>query len=96
MSRILLQYVLPLLLPTVLYLLWWWTVGHRRARAAGKPAGLARGPWFWLILGGCGLLAAVLVHTALTSGQTMDGQYVPPHVEDGRIVPGHMERGPRP
>lgn len=96
MSRILLQYVLPLALPTVLYLLWWWTIGRRRAQAAGRPAGPVDGPWFWLILAGCLLVAAGLGYTALTFGEMADGHYVPPYMEDGRVVPGHMDRGPRP
>jgi hypothetical protein len=91
MSRVLLQYLLPLILPTVLYLLWWWTIGRRRARAAGHPAGLADGPWFWLIVSGCVLAGGALVYTGLTGGMEAGGDYMPPRLEDGRVVPGHMQ-----
>ncbi len=39
MSRILLQYLLPLLLPTVLWLIWYFAVGRRRPTAEGLVAG---------------------------------------------------------
>lgn len=94
MSRFLLQFVLPLILPTVLYVLWWWAIGRRRADADGRPGGLARGPWFWLILAGLVLLGAALIATALTTGTAFDGRYVPPQLEGGRVVPGHMDRSP--
>ncbi len=96
MSRVVLQYVLPLLLPTVLYLIWWGTIGRRKATANGGTAVLAQGPWFWLIVCGCVLLAGSLIYTALVVGVTTDvtseGHYVPPQLEDGRVVPGHFER----
>lgn len=92
MSRILLQYLLPLLLPTVLWLLWYFAFGCRRAATQGIPSRLEHGPWFWLILGGVVLLAASLGYTALTVGlDPTAGSYVAPHVEDGRIVPGGLK-----
>lgn len=95
MSRVLLQYLVPLLLPTLVYLLWWGTIGRRRANASGGGTTLAQGPWFWLILAGGILLAAVLAYTAFVSGVSTgadtDKQYVAPHLEDGRVVPGHFE-----
>jgi hypothetical protein len=96
MNRVLLQYLLPLLLPTLLYLLWWGTIGRRKATASGGGATtLSEGPWFWLILGGCFLLAGSLVYTALVVGVPIDAgseeRYVPPQLKDGRVVPGHFE-----
>ena len=91
MSRILLQYLLPLVLPTVVWLIWWVTVGRHRSVAGGAARELEKGPWFWLILAGVGLLGLSLVYTALTSGYDPKGKYVPPHWEDGRIVPGRIE-----
>lgn len=53
MSRVLLQYALPLLLPTLLYLLWWSVIGRKKAATAGGGGVLAQGPWFALSL--CGV-----------------------------------------
>jgi hypothetical protein len=98
MNRVLLQYVLPLLLPTLLYLLWWGTIGRRRTADAHGRVTLADGPWFWLILCGGLLLACSLVYTALVTGVATEvtgkGRYVPPQLKEGRVVPGHFERQP--
>ena len=91
MSRVLLQYLLPLLLPTILWLIWYFAIGQRRAAADGTTSRLAHGPWFWLVLGGLGLLGLSLIYTALTHGFDPSGTYVAPRLEDGRVVPGHVE-----
>jgi Family of unknown function (DUF6111) len=87
MTRVFFTMVVPLLLPTALYLLWCASVG-RGAFAAG--AGNWRGTtWAWLAGAGVMLAAAVLVTVVETSG-ARDGRYVPPHEENGQIVPGHV------
>jgi hypothetical protein len=91
MSRILLQYLLPLLLPTAVWLIWWTSVGRRRASDAGASTHLREGPWFWLILGGAALLGMSLVYTALTQGFDPSGRYVAPSWEGGRVLPGRVE-----
>ena len=83
MLRVVLTIVLPLLLPTFVYLLWMWIV--RRHRAAL--------PWIWLAGAGVVLLAAVLLIVTVGFGTTAEGVYVPPRWEKGRIVPGHVEPG---
>jgi hypothetical protein len=90
MMRILLQYLLPLILPTAIYLLWMGFAS--RNRGAGElPARLRSGPWFWLILAGVVLMGGGLFYTALTTGSDPEGTYVAPRWEGGRIVPGHVE-----
>lgn len=89
MTRVLLQYLLPLILPTLLYLGWAW-LGQRRT-AGGPVERLQEGPWFWLVLTGVALMAAVLVATALMSGVEPGTRIVPPKYEDGRIIPWHTE-----
>jgi ABC-type uncharacterized transport system YnjBCD permease subunit len=78
--RVFFAYVVPLLLPTVLYLLW--------LRFAAVDGHEREVPWLWLGAAGVALAAVVLVGLALSSG-SKDGVYVPPHVENGRVVPGH-------
>ena len=91
MSRILLQYLLPLVLPAAVWLVWWSTVGRKRAELEGRIAQIEQGPWFWLIIAGVLLLAASLIYTALTRGYDPAGTFVAPHMIDGRVVPGRVE-----
>lgn len=90
MSRVLLQYVLPLLLPTLIFVLWTWFTRHHGS-AQGTISKLQEGPWFWLILAGVALMAAGLIHTALTAGGEAGSRYIAPRYEDGRVVPGRIE-----
>ena len=94
MSRILLQFVLPLILPILLYCIWLGV--HRwRQRAAGAPVpeglGLRDAPWTWLFISGVTLLGATLVALALFGSNPTDSKYVPPSIVDGKIVPAHTE-----
>ena len=83
MGRVWLTVVLPLLLPTVLYVLW---AGTTRR---GRPAGL-RQSWPWLLAAGVAFSGCVLLAAWLRTGGGGNGSYVPPHVEDGRVVPGQL------
>jgi bacteriorhodopsin len=90
MSRVLLQYLLPLILPTVLYLIW--ALAVRDSGSGRKLATILReGPWFWLIVAGMLLAGASLVFTALSRGGDPSGRYVAPRLENGRVIPGHIE-----
>lgn len=87
MSRVVLTYLLPLILPLVVYLLWTWIVG-RKTRKPEDPPFWYEGPYFWLIVAGFALMVTVLATTVyFTEGGPPDGTYVPPRFEDGRIVP---------
>lgn len=89
MPRELLTLVLPLVLPTVLYLLW--LQAMRWSQNAG-PLSWRAMPWLWLGLTGVGLTALVLFVVTVHFGTATPGVYIPPHVDDnGRIVPGHIE-----
>lgn len=84
--RFILTIVLPLLLPTALYLLWAASVG--RAELAGTVAWRSL-PWAWLVVAGVALAVAVLFTLVETSGRR-DGSYVPPHLVNGHVVPGQV------
>ena len=82
--RLFLQYVLPLLLPFLLYAAY-------LALAQGRlPNWLDLNEREWVMLGGTGLtlLMISLITWSLLSGSPPDETYIPPHLEDGRIVPG--------
>lgn len=91
MFRLFFTYVLPLIAPTLLYLLWNW-LQLRRARAgkrAEQPPALEDTPWLVLAGAGVSLLVVVVLGFAFFGGGTAPGlHYVPPHMEGGEIVPG--------
>jgi hypothetical protein len=84
MLRVLLQYLLPLLLPFLVYAAY---VALARGRL---PDWLGLDERQWLFLGGTGMLLMVisLVTWSLLTGSPPEETYIPPHFEDGRIVPG--------
>ena len=90
MTRVLLQYLLPLLLPTVFFVAWV-LLTRRGSRGEGAMQRLERGPWFWLTAAGIVLVAAVLAYVAVTGGDDPGGTYVPPRFEGGRIIPGEIK-----
>ncbi|MBK8906441.1 MAG: hypothetical protein IPM60_00595 [Rhodospirillales bacterium] len=89
MTRVLLQYLLPLILPTLLYLGWAWL--NQRGSPGGAVERLREGPWFWLVLAGVALMAAALVATALTSGVEPGTRIIAPKYQDGRVIPWRTE-----
>jgi Family of unknown function (DUF6111) len=80
MLRLFLQYVLPLLLPFLAYLVY--------ARLARKTGILDGAPWLGLAAAGVALLAVSLVSWGLLTGADPGERYVPARIEDGRLVPG--------
>ena len=97
MTRILLHYLLPLLLPTAIYILYMmWA--RRRAVAAGADAPDWReGPVFWFVLGGLLLAAASLIALFVFEGDDgMGNVYRPPRVEGDKVLPGEFVPPPRP
>jgi hypothetical protein len=88
MPRILLTIVLPLLLPTALYLFW---VTVLRPARHDRTSQLAALPWLWLAGTGVVLLAIVLFVVTVHFGAPEEGVYVPPRWQNGEIAPGHIE-----
>ena len=87
MIRILLTYVLPLVLPALLYIFW---VKISRVFGSNPDRQLRDGPWFWLAVAGFALMTAGMVALALIGTNPTEGTYQPPRVEDGKIIPGHI------
>ena len=97
MLRIFATIVLPLLLPTALYLVWV-QLAHwsKRGSPRGEPVRWATLPWLWLAGTGVLLLALVLLLVTVHFGTSEPGVYVPPRWENGRIVPSHIEPAKKP
>lgn len=89
MLRVFATIVLPLLAPTVLYLL-----GLAVLRRLGRVRWRAL-PWVWLAGAGAALLALVLFVVNVHFGAPQHGVYVPPQWRGGRIVPAHIEPEPQ-
>lgn len=93
-------YALPLVLPTVIYMLWRLISGRPapsdQANQNGDATVASRdelwrdAPWMWLALAGAALLALVLLVGVFVHDKPPSGQYVPPRMEGGHIVPGEL------
>lgn len=90
MIRVFLLYILPILLPSVMYFCWVAFVHKKGEHGPDKAALVREGPWFRLIFAGLGLMIIGLAITAITGGMSPEGQYQAPYVKDGKIVPGRM------
>ena len=88
MVRVFLTIVLPLLVPTALYLLWVSTLG---APHDGGAVAWNSVPWVWLAGAGAVLLVIVLLVVTVGFGTSQEGVYVAPRYVNGHIVPGHIE-----
>ncbi len=98
MLRVFFTIVLPLVLPTALYLVWvrlaHWSPGGSEQESESERGEAVRWstlPWIWLAVAGAVLLALMLFVVTVRFGSPQPGTYVPPHVENGRIVPGHID-----
>ena len=93
MLRVLATIVLPLILPTAIYLLW---IRAKDWSGQGGPVRWTAVPWVWLAGAGTVLLILVLVFVNVRFGTSESGVYVPPRYEHGRVVPPHIEPKPNP
>jgi len=96
--RVFLTIVLPLLAPSLLYILWLVARARRTgtqpapSQADGQPPPPMLGdtvPWVTLTLSGALLATGVVVAMYLTQATgNPDDIYIPPRFENGRILPG--------
>jgi len=84
------EVVLPLVLPTALYLLYMITANRRAASAPGQPLWWREVPWIWLASAGVALVAVCLVGFALFGGAPPGTAYRPARLIDGKIQPGQF------
>jgi hypothetical protein len=81
------EIVLPLILPTAIYLAYMLLARPR----PGSNAPALDWPWVWLGLAGVVLLIATFVAIALFGGAAPSERYQPPKLINGEIEPGHFE-----
>lgn len=109
MVRIIITYVLPLLLPTILYFGWAsWVrkkiaASHAQAQSEDDTVTAEeiaaydiRAPWFRLILAGVILMGVgLLLSVFLSPRNPPDSVYQPPRIENGKVIPGHYAAPPK-
>ena len=88
MLRVLLTIVLPLLLPTAIYVGWIVVASRSPSR---RRLRLGARSLVWLTLAGVVLLAVVLATVSVHFGEPVRGHYVPPRYENGEVIPPHIE-----
>jgi hypothetical protein len=87
--RAFLAIVLPLVLPTALYVLYMALV-KRRPGATGSTAQPMEMPWSWLVIAG-GILVIVTVVALYAFEDAGRGKYHPARIVDGEIKPGYFD-----
>ncbi len=93
MTRILITYVLPLVLPALVWYLWHRFRPHRPGELEVKK-GWAAAPWPQLSVAGLILLTLTLGSIALLVGGDPGEVYEPARVIDGEVVPGRHTGSP--
>lgn len=88
MIRILLQYLLPLLLPTAVFVVWILLTRKRPGDGRSVAQRLQEGPWTILIVVGLVMAIGGMVFLALNDGPEDGKTYRPLRIEDGRVFPG--------
>lgn len=89
MLRILLTYFWPVLIPLVLYTLWF--IWARRQEEEGKdPLEWTDGPWAMTLI--VTLLVAILCFIPVIKNKTVHkDSYQPAQFKDGKLIPGKIE-----
>jgi hypothetical protein len=90
MIRVILEYLIPFLLPLAGYSIWIWYRNTYAENHDGAPPRFEEGPWPLMLFLGAILMFASMSYTALTSGGSADATYIPSRVVNGEIVPGRM------
>lgn len=85
MRSILIHYLLPLALPTLVYLSWIYYC-RKRADEGQEPPAVTRGGLFWAVFTGGILTIIGLVALGLSTGGDPSATYQSPQFKDGRII----------
>ena len=90
MIRIFFTYILPLALPTLIYVLWVWNLRRKHKYSSdneNEPPGLRRGHLFWSLASGILMMIFALITIALVTGDPPNsGSYQSPRLKDGKII----------
>ncbi|MDX1974659.1 MAG: DUF6111 family protein [Rickettsiales bacterium] len=79
----------PVVLPLVIYVLWYGLTKRRALRKGETPPQFREGPWFWMIIACLSIAVLCFLYMSFTI-EAQKGTYVPAHEEQGVLVPGHI------
>lgn len=85
--RVLLQILLPLAAPIVIYA--FWSAYTRRRAGLTGVANWEEGNWFWAIVTGFALVVVVTI-VVMNTASGPDSVYEPARLENGKVVPGRL------
>ncbi|MEO1281848.1 MAG: DUF6111 family protein [Pseudomonadota bacterium] len=85
MVRIVVENIILLLLPTILYFTY---IAVMKRNSVSRQQVVDDTPFIWLFTGGVVLMLGVLVTFGNMTGHTPGEVYQPPVFRDGKIVPG--------
>lgn len=92
MIRVVIENIVLLLLPSVLYFSY---IYLTKTSTTNRQQAIDDAPFLWLFVAGSALCLAALAVFANFSGAGSPGdRYVPSIIRDGKIVPGRIERQP--
>jgi heme/copper-type cytochrome/quinol oxidase subunit 2 len=91
MARIILNYLIPLLLPMLMYFLWVLVIRKKLKPSSDPQAGITRLGIFWAAVAGVIIMLISIITVAFMGGAPPGkGQYESPRLENGKIVPPKM------
>lgn len=92
MIRVVIENIVLLLLPTVLYFSY---IYLTRGTVTNRQQAIDDAPFLWLFVAGAALCMIALAFFASYSGAGRPQDvYIPSVVKDGKIIPGRIERRP--
>jgi len=94
MTRIVLTYLIPFLMPITGYALWIWYRTSYAEKHGGEAPKFEKGPWPLMLFLGAVFTLAVLGIGAMNVGGKPGDLYIPAYMEDGKLVPGRTETNP--
>jgi hypothetical protein len=80
----------PVILPLLVYLLWYWRLSRRCRKDGTCPPRLREGPWKMAVLASILIAVVLLLLWGLSADERRASDYTPPHLQDGRVVPGKV------
>lgn len=95
----------PVLIPSVVYFLWWVTRGKQKqfeqvddegnviidVTNSANQKSWVKTPLFWVFTSSIGLLIISFLWLGITEPRDTEGKYIRPYLENGEIRGGHTE-----
>jgi hypothetical protein len=94
MWRVILEYLVPLVLPAAVYFAvkWWAAWRAAKGEPVAKPSWWDA-PWPWLVAGGIALMVATIAFIAINEGAPPGADYRPAELDrSGHVTPGGFDR----